>query len=211
MKIKILFFLLLPLLCLSACAPPQLSDGLTRFDKVGNNIKTSTIIGFGGEEFTVYEDQKIRLAVALFDYKELAFAGIYITNKTRQDIQPDEYSIALSDGRDHLPLKLITRENVEAIRAKGANAGDFNLMSPSVQGAFNTFQSLLSFPSESVLSQNLDKALQNYFAFRPIYAGEKRQGLLAFFHAFELEYPLLFALEIKGEMIYLYFEPRTPS
>ena len=166
-----------------------------------------------GEQYFISENKDHEAVFAIFGYKELLALGLEIRNKTGKDIEPEQYSLKLYDGRDLLPIKLITKEDLYQIEKKLMDPKGFSLSSPSIQGAVSAVDSLISLPSSSYLGSNLQNIIENYFEFRPVYANSSRKGFLAFYHGFKLEYPLALELNIKGESKMYYFAPvpKTPS
>jgi hypothetical protein len=197
------FGLLLFFPLLAGCSGSGKLPDITRYD-LYKPTETKKITKLQ-EEFYV-------LTLAFFEHRGLIVVPLDIQNKTGQEITAEEYSFELTDGRDHLPLKLITRSELEVIRQKmSGSKNGFDLMNPSVQGAFNALDSLVSFPANSILSGQLENAIKSYFSLRPIYAHETRKGFLAFYHDFELEYPLLLSVKLKDELIELYFKPQPAA
>jgi len=56
--------------------------------------------------------------------------------------------------------------------------------------------------------QALDKVVDNYFSFRPIYANDSREGFLCFYADFPLDYPMILRVKLKGDIIEFKFRPR---
>ena len=166
-----------------------------------------------GEQYFVIESKDHDASFAVFGYKELLALGLEIKNKTGKDIEPEQYSLKLYDGRDLLPIKLITKDDLYQIEKKLIDPKGFSLSSPSIQGAVSAVDSLISLPSSSYLGASLQNIIENYFEFRPVYANSSRKGFLAFYHGFKLEYPLALELSIKGQSKMYYFAPvpKTPS
>lgn len=163
------------------------------------------------EDFYVYDRPEYRLSLAVFEHGGLIVIPIEIDSKSKERIEPDQYFIQLYDGRDKLPIKVITRQDLEAIKNKSSGGPGLNLLSPSLQGALGAFNSIVNYPETSALAQELDKAISLYFAFRPIYPYETRKGFLAFYHDFELEYPLTLYVKIKGEEAAFFFVPMAST
>jgi hypothetical protein len=132
---------------------------------------------------------------------------LYIKNKTNDTVQPEDYSIALFDGRDLMPIRMLTLNDLKAIRNKNANPQGFNLLNPSVQGAVSAVDSLIKLPGNTSVNSSFDYIQNNYFSFRPLYANETRYGALVFFHDFKLELPVTLIITIKGERNVFFFNP----
>lgn len=158
------------------------------------------------EQYYVDAAQDFDLSFAMFGYKDFIAVNLDIKNKTYSDLEPKDYSFALFDGKDHLPIKLIERDDLNAIEKKLIDPKGFNLTSPSVQGVFSSIDSIMKMPENSSLGQNIQNIINKYFAFRPVYARSTRSGWLAFFHDFQLEYPLLLKVTVKGAEYKYYLE-----
>ena len=198
MKNKIIFSLLLLTIAIifSGCGNNVQSISLTRYH-VTSPTNLNPVIRFN-EQYYVDATQDYNITFAMFGYKEFIAVDMSIKNKLFFDLSPKDYSIALFDGRDHLPIKLIDRDELALVEKKLIDPKGFNLTSPSVQGVFSSVNSIISMPENSSLGQNIQNIINNYFAFRPIYARSARNGWLAFFHDFKLEYPLILIVKIKG-------------
>ena len=161
-----------------------------------------------GEKYYVFASKDYDLTFTIFGYKDFLALPLDIKNKTGQDIEPEDYCIALYDGKDLMPIKLITRKEMSLVEKKLTNSPGFSLTSPSLQGAVSAVDSIVNMPANSSLGNNIQSILDNYFEFRPIYAKSIRKGFLAFYHDFKLEYPLTLKITINGEDTYYYFAPR---
>lgn len=169
------------------------------------NLKT---FAKNNNKYYVYDTPEYKLTFALLGYQEFLIVQLTINNKTDQDFEPSAYSLALYDGRDSLPIKMITRDSLTAIQKKIFDSnGGFNLASPSIQGAMGTVDSLLSLPANSALGNDLKTVISKYFAFRPVYAKSTRSGFIGFFHDFKLEYPITFSMAINGKNHHFFFAP----
>ena len=154
------------------------------------------------------ENKYYTITFSLVGHEGVMIVPLEIKNKTGTDIGAQEYRGALYDGRDRLPLKLIGREDLETIVNQLLNPKGFSLSNPSIQGAFSSIDSLIKLPANSSLGNDVRNIANNYFVFRPVYAGSTRSGYLAFFHAFKLEYPLTLEIIINGKAYRYYFAPQ---
>ena len=161
-----------------------------------------------GETYFTKESQDYEITFAVFGYKDFLALPIEIRNKTAADMEPQDYSIALYDGKDLLPAKMITRNELSIIEKKLLAVKGFSLASPSIQGAVSTVDSLINMPANSSLGGDIQSIMKNYFEFRPIYAKSTRRGFLAFYHDFKLEYPLTLKITISGQDKYFYLAPQ---
>lgn len=160
-----------------------------------------------GETYFVKESQDYSITFTVFGYKNFLALPIEIKNKTTSDFEPEDYSIALYDGMDLLPAKMITRDELSIIEKKLLDVKGFNITSPSIQGAVSTVDSLINMPANSSLGGDIQSIMNNYFEFRPVYAKSSRKGFIAFFHDFKLEYPLTLKITIDGQDKYFYLAP----
>lgn len=203
-------WLILALMVLvGGCAPKVSMPSVTldRYDLYSPaGLKT---ISKWDENFYQFNDKGVRITLNIIGYQGLLVVPIDIYNGSKENIDPAEYHVGLFDGRDQLPIKMITRDDINKIKNKNNASGGFSLASPSLQGAVGSFNSLVNFPANSALEQQLQFAINNYFEFRPIYAGETRSGFIAFFHDFKLEYPLLFKIKIRNKEYLFYFKPQA--
>jgi hypothetical protein len=127
-----------------------------------------------------------------------------IENRTGSDLLPSDYSVGLTDGRDRLPLQLISREAVIAYRAREAGGDKVSSGNGMVDLALTQLGNLTRTMGNSQLVQflaSLDWAVDHYFAFRPVYAGQSREGLLCYSVNFVREYPLTLEVRI-GDRTY---------
>jgi hypothetical protein len=162
-----------------------------------------------GETYFVKKSQDYEITFTVFGYKDFLALPIEIRNKTGLDIEPQDYGIALYDGMDQLPIKMITHDELNGIEKKLLDVKGFNLASPSIQGAVSTVDSLINMPANSSLGGDIRSIIQNYFEFRPIYAKSARKGFIAFYHDFKLEYPLTLKITISGQDKYFYLAPAS--
>jgi len=176
------------------------------------NLKSGIIeIKQPNATYAQWETERYRVLSALFEYKGIYVAQVEITNKTNVNVLAGEYSVALTDGNDRLPFKMISSETIQIIRdgIKGEKDGKLDLKEAEqrvLDAAVSIFQSMKPSDAE-MIKKGLDKVIDQYFAFRPVWAGETRKGLIAFSPAFRLEYPLRLSLAIKSDKTEIIFVP----
>ena len=204
-KIQVLFFAfpLIILFCGCTTTPPFEVD---RYDFQIFNQNEKIVIEHN-EKFACYENKDFKITMAIFRHQNLYVVPLSITNKTGTNLLPARYSVGLYDGRDYKPLTFVHRSDIIAYKNKVAGIGSVNL-TPTIENAFNAATSLINWPSSSALNKGLDQAIENYFEFRPVWANQKRYGILCYVGNFKLEYPLSFIVKIRGEKMEFEFLPR---
>jgi len=161
--------------------------------------------------YAQWENNRFKVLAALFEYNGIYVADVEITNKTNGNVQPNEYSVALTDGNDRLNFRVISAETIQVIRdgIRGEKGGQLGLNDAEqrvLDAAVSIFQSMK--PSDAdLLKKSLNMVIDQYFAFRPLWAGQTRKGLIAFQPEFRLEYPLRLSLAIKGDRTEIIFMP----
>lgn len=161
--------------------------------------------------YAQWETDRYKVLSALYEYKGIYVAEVEMTNKTNINVQPGEYSVALSDGNDRLPFTMISAETIQRIRdgVKGEKDGNLGLQEAEqrvLDAAVSIFQSMKPSDAE-LLKKSLGMVIDQYFAFRPLWAGQTRKGLIAFQPGFRLEFPLRLSLAIKGDKMEIVFVP----
>ncbi|MFH0887048.1 MAG: hypothetical protein V1843_02650 [bacterium] len=178
-----------------------------RFDPVIYPPYMKTVIQ-DNEKYVSYEDTKYKVNTVVLEYQGILLTNIVIDNKTARDIDAKDYSIQLCDGRDYKPLKMVSRKDIAAIKATyTGNASGGNIQDQAIAAASAALLEIFQPSSKSQIIQGLDKAIDNYFSFRPIYAHESRSGIISFVADFKLEYPLTFIIKLENEKIELAFKP----
>ncbi|MFH1683463.1 MAG: hypothetical protein ABIA67_01125 [Candidatus Margulisiibacteriota bacterium] len=132
-----------------------------------------------------------------------------IENKTSADIKAADYSIALTDGRDEKPLALLPREAVIDYRSKLAGGQEIKSGNAMMDLALAQLGRMTKSMSSSHLKeflQSVDWAVDHYFAFRPIYAHDSREGVLCYYAAFIPEYPLTLKLKLNDKLTAFKFQ-----
>jgi hypothetical protein len=185
---------------------------INRFDPQDDQALTRVVLK-GGEKYLAYESMAIDISVALFEYNNIIVMPLMIENKTDQTIPAKDYSLSLSDGRDRKPIKLVSRDDLAKFRAGMSGGGSANipLENQAVQAAFSAIEGVIRPSEKSAILKGVDIAINDYFQFRPIWAREKRQGILCFLVDFKLEYPLTLEFKLKGKPIDLRFMPETKA
>lgn len=209
-KIKIgpwLAFLSIILICGCTAQVPQEVNAY----KPANLQPGVTEVKMPHVTYAQWESDRFKVLSALYEYKGIYVAEVEMTNKTNVNVQPDQYSVALSDGNDRLPFKIISSETIQIIRdgVKVDKDGNLDLKEAEqrvLDAAVSVFQSMKPSDAEMV-KKGLDKVVDQYFAFRPLWAGQTRKGLIAFQPDFRLEYPLRLSLSIKSDRTEIIFVP----
>ena len=205
---KWLFLTLVVMLLFCGCTAPI---RINRFDPVadGPNLKTFTR---DNETYSSFEDNNYRVTAALFEYNSVMVLPLEIFNKTGSDIEPQEYSVSLHDGRDLKQIKMLKRQDLMAVRGKlGGKSFGKDLEGMAIDATVNILMDAANVNTQKTMIKGLDQAIHDYFSFRPVYALETRQGLLCFLVDFKLEYPLTLMLRIRNEHIQLRFLPQKIS
>lgn len=203
---KQLLLLLLFIPLLYGCGGTPIK--VTRYDPIVLS-EYLTVFTQNGEKLVRYQDINYKVETALFEYNNIMLMPIEITNNTKTIIMPDDYSLSLYDGRDFMPIKMLTRQEIMKVKAQyesGKSGG--SLQEQAIQGTLSLMMHALQPSDRSLIMKGLDKAIDDYFEFRPIYPLETRKGILCFFVDFKLEYPLSLNVNIKDEDISIEFLPR---
>ncbi len=198
---------LLGLLLLTGCAATPVKIDVYKPLAASAREEVTTRAGYS---FIEYADQKYRVGATLAGTQNVFVVSLKVTNLTGADLGPDDYAIALTDGRDAKPLTLLTRESVIKYRASltgGTDLKSGNPMADLALGQLNNVFSALSEPEKNQVVRSVDWAIEHYFSFRPIYAGESREGVLCYYPGFVLEYPLTLKVKLKDDAVDLKFWP----
>jgi len=203
---KRLAWLLVLVPFLFGCAKPPVE--VNHFIPAPNQLHVKKAVKHNSETYSVYDNDRFKIETAIYEYKGIIVVPLEITNKEKKDIEPQEYKIALSDGRDYKEIKMLSRQDIILTRGRyQGNPPSLGLSNQLIETTFQTVSSIVSPPTKDRLIQALDYAINNYFSFRPIYAGETRTGILCFLVDFKLEYPLTLTLAAKEEKVHIYFWP----
>ncbi|MCX5748832.1 MAG: hypothetical protein NTZ10_01110 [Candidatus Saganbacteria bacterium] len=160
-------------------------------------------------DFAYYSGDKIKISAAMIGYNYIIASSVKLINNTGADIEPGEYSIALFDGRDLKPVRLLTRDEVQSVKNTVAGGpGSSAIQDQIINTSVNTIMGALDAPTKGKLTQIIQYGIDNYFSFRPIYKGSERNGILCFISNFRLEYPLTLRIKVKGQAVDLLFNPK---
>jgi hypothetical protein len=151
--------------------------------------------------FPVYHGKDFSISASIFEYNLVLGVLLEIKNNSSKNLSAKDYAVTLADGRDHKIIKMLSRDDLVAIRSKVAGTSDRALQDQLIETAFNNAMKVANVPTKDQMVALLNEGIQSYFAFRPIYAHETRRGLLAFVPHFTLEYPLTLTVKIKGETL----------
>jgi len=183
-----------------------------RFEPVVNspNLDTfiSTELSIKGETMARYTLPNYKIQTAIFEALSIMIVPITIVNNTGDDLQPSEYSISLYDGRDMKPIKMLSRSDMIKVQDKLKGGSGGRLEQQVINTAVDSFMDITNSTDKQAVIKGLDAAINNYFAFRPVYAYDKRFGVLCFLLDFKAEYPISLKVKIKKEDITLKFFPQ---
>jgi len=198
---------LLILLAVFTFGCAQVPLDISRFEPVIDqpSLKIATI---KNEPFVIYEDPDYRIAAGLYEYNQVFALSLEIANNTGDDLLPADYSVSLVDGRDLKPIKIFTRQDLMAAKAKLSGTGSSGaLQDQLIQATIDTIMNTTNSPTKQKLIGIIEKGIDEYFAFRTIYAGDKRSGAICFLPDFKLEYPVTLTVKVKGKPIAFRFNP----
>jgi hypothetical protein len=207
MKIRPIILLLFLFPLLYGCAPAPVK--IDRFDPiVGSPLEKVTLEG--ADKFINYADNELAVTAALAGSGNIFVVSLLIDNKTGGDLNAADYSVRLVDGRDDKPLQLVSREVVIEYRKKLATGQEIKSGNAMLDTALNQLSALTRTTGSSELAQyirSVDWAIDHYFAFRPVYSREAREGVLCYYADFILEYPLTLMVKVKEKQLALRFQP----
>lgn len=201
---------LAPLALLLGCASSSVQPQITRFDPIMTEPQISSQVKFN-EVYASYEADTFNIAAAIFEYQSLYVLPLEIANKTDKNIEPSEYSVSLHDGRDLKLIRMLTLDDLIAVKNKMTGKSSGGIESQIISTTVNTIMSLTSLSSQGEVMRGLDMAIDNYFSFRPIYKHETRKGILCFMINFRAEYPITLLVKLRGEEVKLKFMPRKDN
>jgi hypothetical protein len=201
-RIKFIIFLL-PALILCGCAAPL---EVHRFKPAADQPNIA-VITIANESYLRYADLDFEVTAALFEAKQVFILSLEIINKTNARIDAKDYSIALCDGRDLKPLTQFSRQDIMNFKLAYEKGTPIKTGEPAVDAALGTIMQLFSPASRSETIKNLDKAIDDYFPFRPLYPQEAREGIICYHADFRLEYPLSLVIKAKEKTMALKWMP----
>jgi hypothetical protein len=201
------------LLCISiflstGCAVTSPQIQIEYYDPV--ETPTSTVTVEGVIQYITQKNDKYEITACLISGKNIFATDLEIKNKTKKELQPEDYSISLFDGRDRLELQMISKEVVENFRAKAAAGQSIKTGNTFLDYSLTSFAGIVENATPLTKSQYnalIGIVIERYFSFRPIYPNYTRRGILCFFHTFIIEYPLILKVEIKKEIYEFKFWP----
>jgi len=180
----------------------------TRFDLIPDRKETRTV-RIGEENYAEFDTPNYKINAVVYEYSSVVVAELIILNRTKGDVGSDQYSVELTDGRDYKPVRLLTRDELIAIKSRYSGGGKPGSMQDQlIESTMNTVMNTLNVPTKDRLISYINQGIDNYFAFRPVYAGESRQGVLCFLPDFKLEYPLTIRVKLKEEKAEFRFLPQ---
>ncbi|MFA5839162.1 MAG: hypothetical protein WC890_00735 [Candidatus Margulisiibacteriota bacterium] len=199
---------LLAILCFSGCSSKSTTLLATFIPQaIGSE---QSIEGEGIDQFIAYRSAEFNISAKLYEKVSLFGLDLRIENKTGNTVGTLEYSVGIFDGRDHKPLTILTREQVIDYRNKIATGGSIktgnSMVDYSIGQISGLFQTMTRGETSAYLAI-IDWGINHYFAFRPIYANEDREGVLVAASNFMLEYPVAVVIKIRDKKIDLRFLP----
>ena len=201
------FLCLLLAVTLLGCAPAPVK--IIRYEPVAISPREMVAVR-GGEKYLDYMDEDYEISAALHGSENVFVISLRLMNKTAQDLKASEYSIGMTDGLDYKPLQLISREVVIEYRRKISTGQDIKSGNSMLDLGLNQLSGMVRGIGRTEFSQfllSVDWAIAHYFAFRPIYAGRTREGVLCYYADFILEYPLTLRFRLKNRPIDFRFLP----
>ena len=181
--------LVLPLLLGCAQVPPEVN----RFSPLENKLENADVTG----------------RAILYEYNSVLVLYVELSNKTARDITAKEYTIELSDGRDLKPVKMLKRSDLEEVKAKYSGGGAQGAIQDQlIAASMNNIMNAVNVPTRDKLISIIERGIDEYFEFRPLYAGEQRKGVLCFLPEFKLEYPLTLTIKERGKTLAVQFQPK---
>ena len=210
MKFKYILLLGLAAIVLVGCSSAPYE--INRFEPQDDAAPTRVVMK-DGEKYLAFEGKNIDISAALFEYNNIIVLPLTMVNKTNKTIPAEDYSLGLYDGRDYKPIKLVTRDDLSKFRAgmSGKGTAVIPLENQAVQVAFSAIAGVIQPSEKDAIVKGLDVAINDYFEFRPIWAGEARKGILCFLVDFKLEYPLILEITMEGKPIRLRFLPEKKA
>lgn len=210
MKLKFILILIL-LSCFLLFGCEQVPLQITYFTP--HNTKAQVIPSFFSEMdlYKLHEDEDFEIYANICEYNNILTMIMSIKNKTKVDLEPENYSITLTDGRDFKKIKMLTREDILNIRTKYAGNKNAAIQDQVIEATVNNALKVTNVSTKAKMVQLIDLVINNYFSFRPIFANETRRGILCFLNDFKLEYPLGIMLKIKTKILIFYFVPQPKT
>jgi hypothetical protein len=209
-KQKILYLPLLgSLLLLLGCT--QAAIEAVNYEPVIDQPAITTAV-VSSEVFAEYTAADFRLTAALFEYNNVLALSLEIRNLTGEDLSAGDYSISMTDGRDRKPIIMLSRQDLISTKAKVAGTGGSGpIQDQLIQATVDTLMNTINQPTKEKLIRIIDQGIDNYFSFRPVYANERRGGVLCFVPDFKLEFPLAVTVKINQEPYVIKFLPRQKA
>lgn len=183
-------------------------DLFTRFEQTPGQSQLKPL-RYQNETYWHLEDLRHNVRVGIFGYQNsLVILMLSIENKGQDVIQPEEYAIKLYDGRDLKPIKILTRQDIQVIKARMAGQAGKGIQDQVIESGLQVFSNITKLPTGNLLLKAAQEALDNYFSFRPIYPGEKREGILCFLADYKLEYPISLQINVRDDWYDMQFLPK---
>lgn len=155
------------------------------------------LIQLHNQDFIELTRGDFRVTTGLYSYNNIIALSIEIYNHSATELGTAEYSITLTDGRDHKVIHLMTRQDVIATRAKLAGSKSAAIQDQIIQTSIDTVMNTVNAPTKERMLAVIDLGIAQYFSFRPVFPHEQRSGFLCFVPDFQLEYPLIVKVAIR--------------
>lgn len=137
-------------------------------------IKT---VVYNGGDYSDLQSANYTVDASPYEYNTIIALLLVVENKSGVDVQPADYTISLTDGRDLKPLKMLTRDDLIAIKAKysggGSGGSSGAIQDQLINNSMNMIMNTVNVPTKDKLINIINQGIDNYFAFRPVYAREK--------------------------------------
>ena len=205
LKRHIIPLLLLSIFFLMGCE--QLPASITSYKPQDPKINQTIPFLEKNEVYKLYNGPDCEVNANIFEYNNILILMVNIKNNGDKDLEPKDYSISLTDGRDLKKIKLLSRQDLVVMKAKYSGSTG-PLQDQVIEATMTNAMKVANVPTKEKVAQLIDLGIINYFSFRPIYAHESRQGVLCFLPNFTLEYPLGLQITIGDKDLSYYFIPQ---
>ncbi len=201
MKLQKLFLLLCgSLLLISGCFQNPIQDPIqiTKYCPKENPILASSFLS-NWDMYEIYRDQDVVINSSIYNVNGGVILFIAIFNNTREDISTTNYSITLTDGKDKKPIRMLERSDLIALKSKYLTGSSGSLQDQLIQNTVDTAMKTVNLSTKDKIIEVINQGINNYFSFRPIYAGKTRQGIICLIPDFNLEFPLNLTIKINNK------------
>lgn len=200
-RLMLLFVLASFTMCGCSQAPIQIK----KYTPKNAKVKISTPFLHEFSLYQIYDAHDYNIQANIYEYNNIIAVMIEITNKSAKNLEAEEYTIDLTDGRDFKPIRMLKRQDLINIRAKFTSGTKGAIQDQVIEATMNNAMKVANVNTKEKLVSLLNLAIDNYFSFRTIYAKETRQGLLGFMPDFKLEYPLTIFIKLPEKEVAFQF------